>query len=120
MASHDESLPDLAPALATAISVFDKELRVHLAVEEDLLGHILEGIDAWGPVRLELMRAEHPHQRAVLEALRTDRRVGAREMALRASGLTTDVLADMEAEESRVLADSVLRDDRVVLDQSDC
>lgn len=119
-ASSDESLLECGPALAAAISVFDRDLRVHLGVEEELLGPILERVDAWGPVRLELMRAEHAHQRAVLEALRTDRRVGAREMARRASALTTDVLADMDAEESEVLAESVLRDDALALDQSDC
>src|SRR6266566_7166189 len=95
LASGDESLRERGPALAVAISVFGRELRVHLAVEEELLGPILEQVDAWGPVRLELMRAEHAHQRAVLDVLRTDGRLGARQMARRASGLTEDVLADM-------------------------
>jgi len=96
-ASSDESLHQSGPALATAISILDRELRVHLAAEEELLGPVLGTIDPWGPVRLELMRAEHAHQRAVLEALRTDRALGPREMARRASDLTADVLADMEA-----------------------
>ena len=109
--SSEESLHERGPALATAISILDRELRVHLATEEDLLGPVLGTIDPWGPVRLELMRAEHAHQRAVLEALRTDRALGPREMARRAMDLTADVLADMEAEERGVLDEKVLRDE---------
>jgi iron-sulfur cluster repair protein YtfE (RIC family) len=115
-----EALQERAAGLANAISIFGSDLRAHLATEEELLGPILERVDAWGPVRLGLMRAEHAHQRAVLDALRTDNKLGAHEMAKRAWSLTADVLADMEAEERDLLAESVLRDDPLVLDQSDC
>jgi iron-sulfur cluster repair protein YtfE (RIC family) len=120
VSAGNEALEERAAALASAIATFGSELRAHLATEEELLGPVLERIDAWGPVRLGLMRAEHAHQRAVLDALRTDNKLGAREMAKRAWSLTADVLADMEAEESDLLAENVLRDDPLVLDQSDC
>ncbi len=120
LAASDEPLQKRALALACAIGVFGNDLRTHLAAEEDLLGPVLRHVDAWGPVRLELLRAEHAHQRAVLDALRTDRKLGPRDMAKRACSLTADVLADMESEERDPFAESVLHDDPVILDQSRC
>ena len=120
LSAGEEVLEQRAAALACAIAIFGSDLRAHLATEEELLGPILERIDAWGQVRLGLMRAEHAHQRAVLDALRTDYKLGAQEMAKRAWSLTADVLADMEAEERDLLAESVLRDDPLSLDSSDC
>jgi len=119
LTSRDEALEQRAAWLAGAIGSFGAELNAHLATEEDLLGPVLERVDAWGPLRLELMRVEHAHQRAVLDALRTDRKLHARDMAKRAWSLTIDVLADMEAEERDLLAENVLRDDPVVLNQSE-
>src|SRR5438132_11289763 len=43
-------------------------LERHLEAEEALLGPLLGRLDAWGVQRLELMHAEHAHQRAVLAA----------------------------------------------------
>ena len=120
LSAADAPLERRAAALAGAIAILGSDLRAHLATEEELLGPILERIDAWGLVRLGLMRAEHAHQRAVLEALRTDDKLGAQEMAKRAWSLTADVLADTEAEERDLLAESVLRDDPLNLDPSDC
>jgi iron-sulfur cluster repair protein YtfE (RIC family) len=120
LSASDDAFESRAEALAGAIATFGSDLRAHLATEEELLGPILERIDAWGPIRLGLMRAEHAHQRAVLDALRTDYKLGAEGMAKRAWSLTTDVLADMEAEERDLLAENVLRDDPLSLDSSDC
>lgn len=117
--SREEAVKERAGTLAEAIGAFGNALRAHLACEEDLLGPVLERVDAWGPVRLDLMRVEHAHQRAVLDALRTDRTVAPKDIAKRAWSLTMDVLADMEAEERDLLAENVLSDDVVVLDQSD-
>src|SRR5438552_10156278 len=88
LSASAEAFEQHAAALAGAIAIFGNDLRAHLATEEELLGPILERIDAWGPVRLGLMRAEHAHQRAVLDALRTDYKLGAQEMAKRAWSLT--------------------------------
>ncbi|HWE22518.1 MAG TPA: hemerythrin domain-containing protein [Myxococcales bacterium] len=114
--SQDEVLEQRAAMLAGTIGRFGSELRAHLASEEELLGPVLEHIDPWGRLRLELMRVEHAHQRAVLDALRTDRNMGAREMAKRASSLSMDVLADMEAEERDLFTE--LRDDAAVPGQT--
>ncbi|HYZ89081.1 MAG TPA: hemerythrin domain-containing protein [Myxococcales bacterium] len=106
--STDDLLGERAAALAAFIGRFGNELRAHLATEEELLGPVLERVDAWGALRLELMRAEHAHQRAVLDALRTDRNMGAKEMAKRAWSLTADVLEDMEAEEIDLFGEHLL------------
>src|SRR5205823_12338216 len=55
--------------LQFAVSVLERELLGHLAEEEKLLEPVLARLDAWGPVRAGLMRAEHAHQRAVLAVL---------------------------------------------------
>jgi hemerythrin-like domain-containing protein len=109
-----------AAALLDAVLAFGGELTEHLAMEENLLGPVLERIDAWGPVRLELMRVEHTHQRSVVEMLRRDRSLGPHDLAERALQLTDAVLCDMEIEDRDLLAENVLRDDTIVLDQSDC
>ena len=120
LASRDPELLDRATDLLQTVETFADELRVHLAAEEELLGPILERLDAWGPVRLDLLRSEHAHQRAVLHALHVDRKLGPRELAKRARSLVGDVLLDMEAEERDLLSENLLRDDPIVLDQSDC
>jgi iron-sulfur cluster repair protein YtfE (RIC family) len=119
LACSDPELLDRASGLWRITEAFADDLRVHLAAEEELLGPILERLDAWGPVRLELLRSEHAHQRAVLRALHADRKLEPREMAKRARSLVADVLVDMEAEERDLLSENLLRDDPIVIDQSE-
>ena len=49
--------------------VLEGGLAVLVHDEEKLLEPILPALDAWGNVRLDLLRAEHAHQRAVLAVL---------------------------------------------------
>ena len=116
--SSDAGIQPHAADLTNAVRIFVEELRLHLASEEELLGPVLERLDAWGPERLEILRLEHAHQRAVLQALRNDWTLGPREMARRARSLVADVAMDMEAEERDLLSEALLRDDPIVLDQS--
>ena len=118
LASRDEQLKDHAAVLARAIATFSNDLRMHLVAEEELLGPVLERIDAWGLVR-DRERLGDARRRAVLDALRTDRKLDARDMAKRARSLAADVLLDMDAEEHDLLSERVLHDDVVSLDQSD-
>src|SRR3954454_8554403 len=100
-------------ALRNLVGDLHEQMEKHLATEEALLGPVLERIDAWGPVRLDLMRAEHAHQRAVLAVLRSDRAGGLPSalFAPRVLGLLDDVSADMDAEDKDLLDPRVLRDD---------
>jgi len=107
--------------LRMRISVLRDDLERHLATEEALLGPVLERIDAWGPVRLDLLRAEHAHQRAVLSLLRSDRAAALPSLGLarRVLALLDDICADMDAEDRDLLDPRVLRDDLIQLDASD-
>jgi len=107
--------------LRARIGELREDLEEHLLAEEALLVPVLERIDAWGPVRLDLLRAEHAHQRAVLSLLRSDR-AGAlppAQLARRVLGLLDDISADMDAEDRDLLDPRVLRDDIIQLDASD-
>ncbi len=98
-----------------------EDLERHLSLEEALLEPVLERIDAWGPIRLELLRTEHAHQRAVLSLLRSDRAaaIPPLQLARRVLGLLDDISADMDAEDRDLLDARVLRDDPIQLDASD-
>jgi hypothetical protein len=110
-----------AESLRRGIDRLGAELHAHLAEEERLLEPVIATIDAWGPVRLELLRAEHAHQRAVLAVFNGTAAWRAPALvADRVLALCDEVLADMEAEEREILNDRVLRDDLVLLDASDC
>ena len=109
-----------AANLQAAVAALEGELRAHLADEERLLEPILATIDAWGPVRLELLRAEHAHQRAVLAVLTGPTASPAAPLvAERMLSLCADVLDDMESEERELLNEKVFRDDLVLLDAPD-
>jgi hypothetical protein len=107
--------------LHVLVGLFRGEIEKHLAAEESMLAPVLERIDAWGPVRLDLMRAEHAHQRAVLAVLRSHPagELPAALFAPRVLGLLDDVSADMDAEDKDLLDPRVLRDDVIQLDASD-
>jgi len=106
--------------LQTAVGALERELLAHLGEEERLLEPILGQIDAWGPIRLSLLRAEHAHQRAVLAVL-TGRSAwpAAPLVAKRTLAMCEDLLVDMEFEERELLNENVLRDDLILRDASD-
>lgn len=111
-----------AEPLHEQILSLTEELQAHMATEEALLGPVLEKLDAWGPVRLDLMRAEHAHQRGVMAFLRSKAAstLPGAELARRTLKLLDDILADMDAEDRDLLDARVLRDDVIQLDASDC
>ena len=110
-----------AGELQAAVIALQRELLAHLAEEEKLLEPILPALDAWGNVRLDLLRAEHAHQRAVLAVLTGHAAWPAGAVvAGRTLALCDDLLTDMEFEERELINERVLRDDIVLLDASDC
>jgi hypothetical protein len=119
-AAHDALSSKRGGALQIAVGALERELLGHLDDEEKLLGPILAEIDAWGPIRLGLLRAEHAHQRAVLTILTGQGAWPAPAVvARRTLVLCDDLLTDMEFEERELLNDKVLRDDCILLDASD-
>lgn len=109
-----------AGELQGAVTALQRELLAHLAEEERLLEPILPQLDAWGPVRLDLLRAEHAHQRAVLAVLTGHEAWPAGPVvAGRTLALCDDLLTDMAFEERELLNEQVLRDDCILLDASD-
>ncbi|HUJ28995.1 MAG TPA: hemerythrin domain-containing protein [Myxococcales bacterium] len=110
----------VAGELQAAVKALESELLAHLADEERLLEPVLSTIDAWGPVRAGLLRAEHAHQRAVLQVLTGPTAWPAATLvAGRTLSLCADLLTDMEFEERELINDKVLRDDLILLDASD-
>ena len=109
-----------AGELQVAVGALERELLAHLDEEERLLGPILAKLDAWGPVRLSLLRAEHAHQRAVLAVL-TGRSAWPASglVAGRTLSMCDDLITDMEFEDRELLDEKLLRDDLILLDASD-
>jgi hypothetical protein len=106
--------------LQIAIGALERELLNHLAEEEKLLEPIIEKLDAWGPIRLSLLHAEHAHQRAVLAVLTGKSAWPASTLvAQRTLSMCEDLFVDMEFEERELLSEKVLRDDLILIDASD-
>lgn len=90
----------------------------HIAHEEAILRPVLADIDNWGPVRIELMDAEHVEQRervAELSRLSPDEEPGV--YVRRVREFVADLRADMDAEERECLSPNVLRDDPISIDE---
>ncbi|HWE26265.1 MAG TPA: hemerythrin domain-containing protein [Myxococcales bacterium] len=120
LATPEDSAGSRVEVLRIAIGTLRRDLEDHLVTEEALLKPVLARIDAWGPIRLAQMHAEHAHHRALLTALRAERPpLEPHVLARSANTLATDVLAEMEDEERDLLAAGVLTDDPINLDVSD-
>jgi hypothetical protein len=119
LSAGDRGAQRLLPPLLAAIEKLQLHFDAHLTAEEAILEPVLARIDAWGPLRLDALHAEHTHQRAVLSALPTANgpALSPHEVARNAVALAEDLLVDMASEERDLLA--VLRDDTICVDQSD-
>src|SRR3954466_9840376 len=89
--------------LMPAVVALAGELLLHVAAEEEMLGPILAGLDAWGAVRLERLGGEPAQEGGVLGALAYNlaaQDLG--EVARGALALCEELLADMEVEEGEL------------------
>jgi len=94
-------------------------LRTHNHREEELLKGILVTVDAWGPVRAEIMSEQHAAEHVELYAVLSDANVTSRTAIVDGvlhAGLDR-VLEHMAREEIAFLGEDVLRDDSVVVQQ---
>ena len=96
-----------AGRLHEALASFRPALLSHLADEEKMLLPVLEKAGEAGFVRIDLLRAEHAQQRAVLALLAVSANTPPL-LAKRTIMLCADLLEDMEFEETELLAVGVL------------
>ena len=96
------------------------QIEWHLEDEERFVLPLLMESDAWGPERAHRMLEKHEAQRpglAKIEALALDGSAADLTDAVQAFG--QGLLDVMKGEDAELLCESVLRDDIVVVDQSD-
>jgi hypothetical protein len=110
-----------ADAVASAIGDIRTTLEVHLAFEEGVLLPILRDDPPLGPERADRLMAEHVRQREVLAHLHAEASAGPERptLAAKLEFLTRWLLEDMSHEEASLLTSDVIRDDKIVIDQSD-
>jgi hypothetical protein len=94
-------------------------LRVHNLHEETMLRDVIHRVDAWGPVRADIMTEEHIKEHARLYAAL----LGVSCTPIEFAGIGVASLLDlicehMDREEAAFLGEEVLRDDLVVANQS--
>ena len=93
--------------------------RAHNRREEEVLKGFLVTVDAWGPVREEIMSEEHVAEHVELYAALVDMNMTSRS-AIAAGALAAGldrVLDHMAREEIAYLGEDVLRDDGVMMNQ---
>ncbi len=88
-------------------------VRAHNAREEQLMAKVFPELDAWGPVRREVMNEEHILEHDVLVGALIDAYAAsdAKAAARNVVGLFDEILAHMAREEKVFLAPEVLADD---------
>lgn len=104
-------------ALVERVRALLGELEAHLAQEDAILVPLLQGIDAWGPVRADRVRRDHTEQRERLRQFTVelaDASLPMAELMSRVSSFLELLAADMEAEERDVVSEEVLHDDLIV------
>jgi hypothetical protein len=108
-------------AVASAIGDIRTTMEVHLSFEEGVLLPILRDDLPLGPERADRLVAEHARQRGVLAALHAEASGGPERptLAAKLEFLTRWLLDDMGHEEESLLTADVIRDDTIVVDQSD-
>jgi hypothetical protein len=114
----DVAVPD---AVASVIGDLRSVMEVHLTFEESVLLPLFRDDLPLGPERAERLIDEHLRQRAMLAALHKEacHHPELPTLAAKLAALSSWLLTDMAEEERSVLNPEALRDDVVVVDQSD-
>jgi iron-sulfur cluster repair protein YtfE (RIC family) len=115
--------PDLLSSrkLRQRLEVLVAELDAHNRYEETLLGQVIRNLDSWGPVRVERMDERHARQhRELRDALQCAVDFEEPAEAVQATVAALEgLLTHMREEELELLGADVLREDTVMVDQSD-
>lgn len=94
-----------------------RSLCRHLDLEEAILVPALKDTDAFGPVRVDQLVAEHKKQRQQLEELLLQEKNHTdSDLADKVQQLTSDFLKDMHEEEESHLSAKILKDDLISAD----
>jgi len=109
---------DAGDVRACALRLADR-IRRHNLDEEHLLQDLLRTVDAWGPMRVDIMNEQHVAEHEQLWSALSAASGALEASALRDSvlGAIDRVLLHMAREETVYLREDVLRDDAVVIDQ---
>jgi hypothetical protein len=101
--------------LSAAARELHRRFHAHLAFEERALAPLLGMMDLWGPERVAALLAEHERQRSEMNTILEGIESGwdAERVALTLRSLATDLLVDMEEEESGCLDVELLRRDAI-------
>lgn len=106
---------DPAPVRDQLLTLLE-DLVAHMAREDEILAPALLQTDAWGPWRVEKMKAHHEADRARVASLQRSLRedkLDAKALVRAAVRLTADLQAEMAEEDKLLLHPEVLRDDLV-------
>ncbi len=105
----------------TELAGLSDALRNHNLVEERTLRELIRSVDAWGPVRVEIMDEAHiGEHRDLFDALHAMSLADSpHEAAQELERFRTRLLQHMDKEEAGFLNASVLRDDVVAIDAQD-
>jgi hypothetical protein len=108
-------------AVTSAIGDIRTTMEVHLAYEERVLLPLLRDDLPLGPERADRLLDEHRRQREMLATLHHEAVAGPKLplLAAKLDVLARWLLEDMQEEERCLLIPDVVRDDVVVVDQSD-
>lgn len=114
-------VPGSREELGPPLRALGDAVDAHNALEEELLGDVLLTIDAWGPVRAAKMNEQHREEhRRLRDAVRAAAEADDFAAAVRAALPAMDELLEhMRVEEAEQLNSDVLRDDTIVVDQTD-
>jgi hypothetical protein len=107
--------PTLLPELRTTLIDFAARVLAHNAFEERELHAMMSTIDAWGPIRDQLIDERHElEHEAILAAVRTaSRETSAPAIVDATRRALADLATHMAREERELLHPDVLRDDLV-------
>lgn len=94
------------------------ELTAHTQLEDDVLAPALRELDAWGPVRANMLLEHHEQQRGDLGRLLSiyNQPQDPQLIAEITLALIADIRADMHHEETGLLTATLLRDDLISVD----
>jgi len=102
--------------------VLEQVLGDLLEEEMELLDPELRSLDSWGDLRADQLERSHRRQRALIASCREvaeEHGIEPRILAERMLATVAGIRADLQKEQQRFLHPDVLRDDLVIVSQSD-